>query len=334
MLIKHQALATTLTHKLYAMNILIGHDPYLLNDAALQVKKTWLCQAETDEKTLNCNTTSDWTLLIEEANSYSLFAKQTLLNVYLDKKTIEKPGKEVLNHYLEHINPHCLIILRAPQIPIKQLQWLANHDNVLIVQAFPLTAAALQSWIASELKHRSIHHDSAIPALIHQYTQGNMLACAQIIEKLALIYEENNVLTSQHVIPHLTDQCDYQLYELADACLAAQIEKAVHLLRQACHNRQEPTLILWLITQEIRQMIQLLHKIKQSIPFTMACSQLNIWPQRARLYQAASTRFSLDKLYQLLHLSKQLDEQIKSNQNNQIWHGLEYLAILFCSSTN
>ncbi|AHE67185.1 hypothetical protein Loa_01638 [Legionella oakridgensis ATCC 33761 = DSM 21215] len=39
MLIKHQALATTLTHKLYAMNILIGHDPYLLNDAALQVKK-------------------------------------------------------------------------------------------------------------------------------------------------------------------------------------------------------------------------------------------------------------------------------------------------------
>ncbi|WP_133127319.1 DNA polymerase III subunit delta [Legionella nagasakiensis] len=330
MLIKYQALSTALKNNLHAVNILIGHDSYLLNDAALQIKKAWQKHTETDEKTLHINTMSDWTLLLEEANSYSLFAKQTLLNVYLDKKTIEKAGKEALKHYVSNINPRCLIILRAPQVPTKQLKWLTAYDNVMIVQVFPLTAAALQSWIAFQLNNYTLHYEPQIPALIHQYTQGNMLACAQVIEKLVLVHVGNEVLTEAHVMPHLTDQCDYQLYELADACLTAQIEKAIHLLRQAYYNRQEPTLILWLMTQEIRQLIQLSYKMQQSVSFSAACSQLNIWPQRTKLYQTASTRFSLNKLYQLLRLSKQLDEQIKSNQSNQIWHGLERLAILFC----
>ena len=330
MLIKSQALMSHLQKKIQPIYILIGLDPYLLNDAAISIKKAWRQSGDTDEKIVHLNTATDWSLLQEEANSYSLFSEHVLLDARFEKKTIDATGKAILSKYLQNINPRCLIILRASTIPAKQLQWIANNEHVTVVQAAPLTESALQPWIATQLKQRAIRHAPQVPTLIHQYTQGNMLACAQVIEKLALISDDKNPVTLEDAKEQLIDQCEFQLYELADACLSANTEKALHLLRQACSTRAEPTLILWLLTQEIRQLIQLSYLLKQSIALTTACNQLKIWPQRANLYKMTLARLSLTKLYELLHDSKKLDERIKTNQNHQIWHGFEQIALSLC----
>lgn len=333
MLIKYQALPSHLQKKMQAIYVLLGLDHYLLNDAALSIKKAWSNRGETDEKILDITTPADWKLLQEEAYSYSLFAEQVLLDARFEKKTMDAAGKEILSHYLQDVNPRCVIILRACAVATKQLQWIANNEHVTLVQITPLTDNAIQSWITAQLKQRMIQHAPQVPALIHQYTRGNMLACAQVVEKLSLINQDTSVLSVEDVREQLVDQCDFQLYELADACLTANPEKAIRLLRQACNNRSEPTLILWLLTQEIRQLIQLSHLLKQRITLSTACTQLKIWPQRATLYEKMLARLSLSKLYQLLHTSKLLDGQIKTNQNHPIWHSFEQLALSLCLGT-
>jgi len=330
MLIKYQALMPHLKKSIQAVYVLVGSDHYLLNDAAFNIKKAWRQRGETDEKILHINAAADWATLQEEANSYSLFAEQVLLDARFDKKTIDTTGKALLNQYLQNINPQCLIILHANAVPVKQLQWLSNNENVTLVQATPLTGSALQGWIVEQLQQRSIVYEPQVPALIHQYTQGNLLACSQVIEKLALIHDKGSLLALEDVKAQLVDQCEYQLYELADACLTANAEKALHLLRQANSNRTEPTLILWLLTQEIRQLIQLSHALKQQIALSVACAQQKIWPQRANLYEKTLGRLPLTRLYTLLHNSKQLDEQIKSNQSQYVWDGFEKLALALC----
>ena len=327
MIIKHQDVVFSLQKKLYPLYILTGQDNYLLNDAATLIKQAWKQRGECDEKTLQLNLAADWASLEEEANSYSLFSDYVLLDARCDKKTIDAQAKKILQHYLQNINPRCLIILRAPDVPNKQLQLLSNNEHTVLVQAYPLPAQALQRWITTQLATKKLRHDASVPGLIHQYTQGNMLACAQVIEKLALICDEGEIINENTVKEHLSDQCDYQLYELAEACLHANAEKAILMLRQACENRTEPTLILWLLSQEIRLLIQLSHLRKQSVSLTTACSQLKIWPQRARLYETSINRLSITKLHQLLHDAQQLDEQIKSNQRISIWQGLEALAL-------
>lgn len=325
--IKYQAIAQTLRQKKHALYILTGQDHYLLNDAALSIKKAWRAKGECDEKTVQLNAPTDWALLKEEANSYSLFSEFVLLDARFDKKSIDAQGKKMLQAYVQDINPRCLIILRAPNVPNKQLQLLAGNEHTLLIQAYPFTSAELQRWITTQLTTRSIHHDTDVPALIHQYTQGNMLACAQVIEKLALVINEGEFVTSAIVLEQLSDQCDYQLYELTEACLNAHVEKAIHVLRQACENKTEPTLILWLLSQEIRQLIGLAQLRAQSIPLAQACSQLKIWPQRARSYELTLARVPLSRLNELLQICQQLDMQIKSNQSSMIWHGLERLVL-------
>lgn len=330
MLIKYPALKADLQKKIQAIYVLFGQDHYLLDDAALSIKTAWRKRGDCDEKIIHITTPEDWILLRDEANSYSLFAEHVLLDARFEKKTIDATGKAIISQYLQNTNPRSLIILHAHLIPAKQWQWLTNQENATLVQVFPFTDAAIQTWISAQLQARSIRFMPQVPALIHQYTQGNMLACAQVIEKLALISDAEGILSIDIVREQLVDHCDFQLYELADACLSSNAAKAIQLLRQACNQRTEPTLILWLLSQEIRLLIQLSHSLKQNLPLTTACNQLKIWPQRAKLYEKTLTRLSLAKLYQLLQLSQQLDTRIKTNQSNAIWHGFEQLALALC----
>jgi len=328
--IKFQALLPHLQKKMHAVYVLMGSDLYLLNEAVLQIKKAWYQRGESDEKIIQLHSTADWQLLEQEANSYSLFAENVLLDARLDKKTIDSVGKSTLSAYLQNTNPRCLIIIQANAVPLKQLQWLVNHEQVTVVQAAPLNEAAQKQWIASQLNQRSILYTPDVPILIHQYTQGNMLACAQVIEKLSLIHDETRALTMEEVKNQLIDQSEFQLYELADACLNANANKAIHLLRQACDNRTEPTLILWLLTQEIRLLIQLTHLLSQQVSFSAACTKLNIWSQRARSYEMTLKRLSKPDLYQLLRDSKKIDELIKTTQSRQVWQLFEQIALALC----
>lgn len=331
MIIKHTTLVPHLLKNIKSIYVLIGPDHYLINDAAQNIKTTWRQRGETSERIIDINSPNDWNTFLAEANSYSLFEELTLLDVRFDKKAIDSVGKTVLVQYLQHINSRCLIILRAGTIPAKQLQWLADNESVVLVQIPPLTGIALQDWITTQLRNKAIRHAPQIPALIYQFSQNNLLACAQAIEKLTLIYDSETELTVDDVLAQLIDQCDFQLYELADACLNSDDMKVIHLLRQAYRNRVEPTLILWLLTQEIRQLIQLTHLLKQSMTLSNACNQLKIWPKRTKLYEMTLARLSLPSLYRLLHHSKQLDECIKTSQGHHIWHTLEKLALALCS---
>lgn len=377
MLIKYQALASQLKKTMEAVYVLVGQEPYLLNEAKHLIKTTWrerheahvngfghlsegtnlrkprmafessmdegACLAshsggqnhqqnrhESDETILNIHTPDDWEALLQEANSYSLFSENRLLDARFDKKSLDKSAKDALTRYLKTINSRCLIILQMEHVPVKQVQWLSNTPDVMVIHLAPFTSSALHRWIKDQLQERAIRHTEDVPELIHQYTQGNMLASAQAIEQLSLIADPTQALTANDVRMQLIDQSEFQLYELTDACLNANAEKALHILRQISHDRAEPALILWLLAQEIRQLLQLSHLRKQQHSISSACQQLKIWPQRTPLYERTLARSSLNMLHQLLHQCALLDERIKTNQNSHVWDGLERLALSLC----
>lgn len=332
MIIKHHSLSDNLQKKIYPFYIVTGNDHYLLNDAATIIKQAIRKQYECDEQIISLEAIADWEQLQHIAMSFNLFSDYMLLDARLDKKTIETSAKKIVLDYLANINSRSFIILRAPNLTNKQLQFIASNEQIMVVQAYPLSLIALQRWVETQLKANHRPYESHIPALICQSTQGNMLACAQVIEKLMLVSEHNQLLTTNVVAEQLSDQCHYQLYELAQACLNAQKDQAIHLLRQARDNKTEPTLLLWLISQEIRLLIQLSFLRNQAISLTTACHQLKIWPQRAQLYETALKRLTITQLYSLLTLAQQLDERIKTSQTISIWHGLEQLAMGFATA--
>ncbi|MCL9684627.1 DNA polymerase III subunit delta [Legionella maioricensis] len=333
MQIKQQMLAQQIQKKIAPLYVLIGQEHYLLEESLDTIKSAIKKSYDYDEKVISVQSTEDWTTVLEEANSYSLFSDTVLLNIFYDKKSIDATGKKILTEYLKVINSRCFIIIRAPNIPAKQLQWLYNSEHVVLVVAYPLNTELMKQWIANQFKKNALTVEQQIPDLIYQYTQGNMLACAQVIEKIALSNASNRQINSQLALEHLSDQCAHSLFELVEACLMGQADKAIHILRQAANNKTEVTLVLWILTQEIRVLLQLSFAIQQNTDFKAACNQLKIWPQRINLYQSSIKRLTNALLEQLLYFCKSIDEQIKSNLNTQVWNALERLTLSLCIGT-
>lgn len=331
MLIRPQVLAKNLQQNLKALYFLTGQDHFLLNEAAKDIQLAWQKNVKEGEKAVfTIESVSDWAVLAEKVSNYSLFADNQLMDIRYEKKTFEPQAKAFFAHFLANINPRCLLLLRAPFLGAKQLSSLMSHDAVAVVQATPLDKQAMQTWITEQLQKKAMKFAQAVPSLIWQYTQGNMLACAQVIEKLTLVNAEKKPLTVAMVKEQLVDQCNYQLFELSEACLSANAAKAMQLLKQAYLAKTEPTLILWLLTQEIRQLIQLGELTKRSISFNAACQQLKIWSTRKGLYQLVMKQFSAEDLFLLLQFCKHIDERIKLNQVKLAWQALEQVALSLC----
>ncbi len=320
--------------KLALFYLLIGQDPYWLINVAEAIKSAWYLKnpQDNEENLITIDTTADWSLLYEQTNTYSLFATKQLIDIRYEKKTLDTTAKQFITNYLKTPNPDCLLLLRAPNLSRKQVETFVNRSEIQIVQITSLDKIGMQRWIIQQLKENLFTFDEQIPALICQYTQGNMLACAQVIEKLKLIITSGMHLTTEIVKEQLVDQCNYQLFELVDSCLASDGDKALQLLRHAQHNNLEPTLILWILTQEIRQLIQLIALTNQSMTLGEACKKLGIWSQKTHLYQLMVQKISLDNLLSLLQQCNEIDEHIKSNQSLFVWHGLEQITLSLCYS--
>ena len=208
---------------------------------------------------------------------------------------------------------------------------LSSYEQVVVVVAQPLNEAALKQWIDTQLKNHSLQYPPPIVGLIYQYTQGNMAACAQAIEKIALTNAAGSQINEQQVLEHLFNQCEHSLYELIEACLKGQADKAIQILRQAANNKTEATLVLWMLTQEARVLSQLGDLIEQKMDANAACKQLKLWPSRLSLYQSR-LRQSEDRVFErLLGYARRIDERIKSNLSEQAWHSLECFCLSFCA---
>lgn len=331
--IKYASLNAHLRHNLSSVYVLIGQDPTLIQDAEEQIHSACRQRGDLENYRLELNTTNDWNTLFDLANNFSLFSEYVYIDAHYIKKTLDQASQKLFQNYLEKMNSRCFITLKMTQVPMKQLQWLTNQANVTLVQIQSLTPKALQSWIVSQLQAHSLQYDSEVPQSIHQYNQNNLAGCKQLIEILALSYPQSKI-TLPMLRDQLTEQSEFQLYELAEACLMADALKIRQIIRQSQQKHTELTYILAVLTKEIRQLIQVSHFINQSFTFADACQKLKIWQNRTAHYKQALKYLSSEKLFALLMQAQKLDERIKSSATDHLWLELERFALKFCPTMN
>ena len=303
--------------------ILMGQDSFLLNQAALSLKKHLHAskKSETEEKRMYLEHANDWHDLVQEANTYSLFYEQLIIDASFNKKSFDAKTKTAFNAYAKNPSPHCALILRAPLITAKQCNELSKHPSVTLISIQSLNAAAEINWIKQQLKKQQFTCGDDIPRLIQTYTKGNLHAANQTIERLSLAHAPQTALTLDNVKEQLLDERQYKLYEISGACLDGNLKAALSLIRRAQKDQIEPTLILWFITQELRLLEQL--------TTGSSYQDLKIYSFRTNQYQRAVRRLSPDSIYQLLKQSQALDTHIKSGPPKQTWMLTEQLIVAF-----
>src|SRR5207245_2600015 len=122
-----------------------------------------------------------------------------------------------------------IILIRVPKLSKAETQakWYKTLDQTgCIVTIWPLKQENLLRWIHARFETAGIKVQKESILRIAACTEGNLLATAQVIEKLQLIHGTSpTVISYENVCQALSDQAHYSVFELGDALLAQKPEQ-------------------------------------------------------------------------------------------------------------
>lgn len=316
--------------------VVSGDDPLLTQEAAEQIRQAADQQGFSERQILNVDAHFDWDSLLEANNSLSLFAERRLLELRIPTGKPSEAGTQALLEYLTRPNPDNLLLISLPRLdgPTQRTRWakaLQENPQVQFLSIWPLEAQQLPRWIQQRLNRVGLSATPEAIDLIATRVEGNLLAAAQEIEKLALLAEQKH-LDLAFVQAAVSDSARYTPFDLVDAMLHGDLAHALRILNGLRSEGTEAPIILWALARELRVLIQLSQGHERGIPMeqTVASIKPPVWDKRRPLLIQAAQRHRFQAWNQLLLSAQSIDAQIKGQQMGCPWLGLSQLLFSLC----
>lgn len=270
-----------------------------------------------------------WSQLIEATQSMSLFASQQLIELELPTGKPGTEGSQTLQSVAQSLGQDVLLVVHGPRIgkDVQRGKWFKVLDNLGVhAMCYPLEGKALNMWIQQVLKEFNLQADATCVRMITDMTEGNMLAAHQEIQKLALLYP-NQQLTSDKVEAAIVDQSRFNVFQLIDVMLAGEQSRCIKILYRLESEGVEPNILIWAFIREWQTLVQL--KDLQHANQPIQWPKLGIWKNRQNLYMSALQRLSPDALEHIRKEIEDADIAFKQNVISRPYVKLAHLCMLF-----
>ncbi|MDD3650991.1 DNA polymerase III subunit delta [Immundisolibacter sp.] len=258
MALKPEQLAAALARGLAPAYLLAGEEPLLVADAADAVRRAARGAGFGERVVYEVERGFDWRLLAGEAASLSLFAQRRLIELRLGSGKLADEGAAALVDFLAAPPPDVLLLLTAEVLDkrARSSAWYAACERAgVVVYAWPLEAAALPRWLMARARGLGLTLDESAAALLADLTEGNLLAAAQELDKLALLAPPGGALDRAGVLEAVGDSARYAARDLADAALDGDVRRLTRALAHLQDAGETPILALWQLTQDLQRLI-------------------------------------------------------------------------------
>lgn len=320
-----------------AIYFVAGDEPLQMREACDAVRAATRAIGAEEREVHHVDSSFKWSTLHDASASMSLFASHKLIELHLPSGKPGQEGSQALQAYAKTISENkgqsdntLLIISGKLEGSATNSKWFKALDAVgIYVPVWPVDAQRLPGWITHRLRKAGFQSTPEAVSLLAQRVEGNLLACDQEIEKLRLLYPNQNHLDDQAILNAVHDSSRFDVFTLTDALLQANPVRTSRILAGLQGEGVEPPILLWGITRELRQLITLKHRTDQGQSFDRICRELRIWDKRKPLYQKALHTHSAKKLHTLLMQAEQADRCIKGLEQGNTWFLLNQLCLAF-----
>ena len=186
-------------------------------------------------------------------------------------------------------NPDVVLLIISPKLEqhAASQKVVAQFDAQGIVCAlWPLERQQLPAWFTRRLSDAGLSTSKEGLACLVDYTEGNLLAAAQAIDLLALLYP-HQAIRAEQIEQSLVKQAKFDVFSLGEAFLNNDSKRYNQMLLALKAEGVEPVLVLWAIVKELRLLLQLSHLQQAGQSLQAVWPTLGIWDKRRPLYQAA-----------------------------------------------
>ena len=315
---------------LSAAYLIHGEEELLRIEALDAIRSAARSQQYNEREVINIETGFDWASLLSSVHSVGLFADKKLLEIHIPSGKPGKEGAAVLQQLAEQLPEDTCLLLILPKLERLQTQskWFSSWaKNAQIFEAKAINQNALPQWIKNRLAAQNLNIDNDALALFAEKVEGNLLAAKQEIDKLALIHPARHTVTLDDAQTAVANVARFDIFQLSAAWMSGNSERVLRLLEGLASEGNEPVLLLWVISEDIRTLIRLLAALKQGKSISEMRQSLRLWGEKQTLAPQAARRIGIRRLLEALQICAYIDRQIKGAEEGNAWAEIKHLFL-------
>ncbi len=333
MRLKPEQITAALQKGLAPVYFISGDEPLQLGEAADAIRAA-ARKADYDlREVLVADAGFSWHELTESADSLSIFADKKIIDLRLPSGTPGTEGAKALVAYCERMPEDTLLLITAAKMASSSLktQWFQALDKAgCVIQVWPLEGQDLLRWLQQRMQRRGLQAETEGIRILASRIEGNLLAAAQEVEKLYVLYGEGR-LSNQQIFDVVADSSRFDVFKLMDSVLAARVDRILKILSGLQAEGVAAPVVLWALTREARVLIRIKQALAQGQNKAQVFKNNQIWDKRQQLVGDALNRLGDSDLNNILVLSAKADRQIKGQQQGEPWETLLAVCLMFAS---
>lgn len=307
---------------------LVAGDEPLIQQECVETLRTAARQAGYSERVvLHAETGFDWSSLDEQASALSLFAERKIIELRIPNGKPGDAGSKAIQRYVELLPADNCLVITCPKLDktAQRAKWFKAIDGAgVFIPIWPLKLNDLPQWVEARLRQNGLSIEPDALRLFCNRVEGNLLAAAQEITKLA--YAGQNPIISQTIEESLGDNARFDIFGFIDAALQGS-PRAVKMLLSLKAEGTDAVVVLWGLTREIRLLCQFHELRARGLASDTCFNQLGVWNTRKPLLTQCLKRTQPAKLRQLLKDCGDVDLAIKGQSEKPVWEELSRISL-------
>jgi DNA polymerase-3 subunit delta len=317
-----------LAKRLLPVYLISGDELLLVQEAADQVRAA-ARERGAERIVMQAGRDFDWQELLQHAGNLSLFSQQQLLELRLPEGKPGTEGSKALCAYLENPPADTTLLIVAGKLDrtASGSKWFRAIDAAgATVSLWPVSAAELPRWLQQRAGAAGLQLSAEAAAMLAERTEGNLLAAAQEIEKLALLGDSTQI-DVQQISDNVLNSTRFGVFGALDTALGGDAAGALRMLRGLRGEGLELSVVLWALARELCQLQSLVAACARGTPPQRALQEQRVWKSRLPVLGAALQRHDEASVDRLLTAALAADAAAKGYGPGEAWEQLEALFI-------
>lgn len=228
----------------------------------------------------------------------------------------QQSTKEELIAYLKNLPSYTVLVFYEEEIDKRLKTVDAIKKNGLLVE-FPFQKPAeLVKWVTKAIKSHKKEISVGDASYLIEICEQGMTEILNEVNKLVMFVGERSKITVQDIEKVCTKSVKSRIFDLTDAVAEKNLDKALKLLNDMIILREPLPKILFMITRQLRHVLEMKLLSIDGMSVKEACAKIGITPYAGGKVSSQAKSFSTDKLKEGIKEAFELDLAIKTGRIN------------------
>lgn len=313
--------------------LVAGAEPLRVLEAADAIRAAARAQGVGEREVFEVDARFDWKTVSASLGAPSLFASRRLLELRMPSGKPGREGGELIAAYCAGPPQDVVLLVLCDewsrQHGGKWSEAIARVGQVAI--AWPVKPHELPEWIGRRLRAKGLRPEPDAVQALAERVQGNLLAAAQEIDKLALL-DDGAPLDAARMDALVADAARFDVFRLLDAAMNGQGAQAARMLAGLRAEGEAVPALMGMVVMELNRVAALARVQARGGNLAAEFRAQRVWDSKQAVYRRALGRHPAPRWERFVAMAGGVDRIAKGRERPgeepaDAWLALERLLV-------